>query len=413
MLAHSDAQGSDASSSSATGGIAAAPAAASSGDTASPNGTLQDLLCECASAVSQAHWQRSIQLINTLSQRASPQGDCTERVVSHFVDSLTAHVVSALGESQVVSQLVAPRLQALENITTPIPDDEIQAAFLSFNHASPFLRFCHLTANQAILEAMEGWEAVHIVDMELMQGVQWPPLLQALAERDGGPPSVRISGAGQNAGLLTQTGNRLTTFAASLGLLMFEFHSIHINSIVDLTVEMLDIKPGEGLAINCMPHLRCMRAYRCQEEFVTLVSSVQPNIITIAERETDYDQGSCGERFMQALQHYTTLFESLEETLPPSSGERRAVENVLLRGEIRSVVAANEGNVMETQYSKWREVLRDNGFMARQHSGFALSQARLLLRLRYPSEGYTLQEEGDCLLLGWQHAPLFGVSAWS
>ncbi|KAI5057956.1 hypothetical protein GOP47_0027971, partial [Adiantum capillus-veneris] len=417
MLAHSDAQGSSASS--ATGSAAIAAEVSSSGDTAGPpnvNGSFQDLLCECVCAVTQGHWQRSIQLINILSQRASPLGDSTERVVSHFVDSLAGRIVSALGESQVMSQLVAPRLQALDNITTPLLDEDIQAAFLFFNQVSPFLIFSHLTANQAILEAMQGWEAVHIVDMEIMQGVQWPPLLQALAEREGGPPRVRISGVGQNAGLLAQTGSRLTTFAASLGLPMFEFHSIHItnsNSLGDLNAAMLETRPGEALAINCMPQLRCMCEYQSQAMFVSLVSSVQPTIITIAERETNYNQGSCQERFKEAFQHYAALFESLEAMLPPSSTERRGVENVLLKGEIRSVVAAREGNVIENPYSKWREVLRENGFNARQHSGFALSQARLLLRLRYPSEGYSLQEEADCLLLGWQHTPLFGVSAWS
>jgi hypothetical protein len=52
-------------------------------------------------------------------------------------------------------------------------------------------------------------------------------------------------------------------------------------------------------------------------------------------------------------------------------------------------------------------------------SSFAIAQAKLLLRLHYPSEGYRLHHHekdesinSNSLLLGWQQTPLFQVSAW-
>ncbi|KAH7436597.1 hypothetical protein KP509_05G027200 [Ceratopteris richardii] len=400
MLGYSDApQASDGSS--ATGG-------------GSSGSLLHDLACACVQSLVQGEWQRSIQLINALSERASAHGDASERVASYFRDGLVAWIAAALGESRVSAQLSDTALSALYNVMLPISAEESQAAFLSFNQVSPFLRFSHLTANQAILEAIEGWEAVHIVDVDIMQGVQWPPFLQALAERDGGPPRVRISGVGLNASLLEQTGQRLTTFADSLGLPMFEFHSILCDSSQDLTAQIVERRPREALAMNCMPQLRHMMTRSgSQGWLLSLLRCTQPTIITLAEQTADYSQVPTERRFRDAYRHYAALFESLEATLPPLNQERRLVEEVWLKGEIVNVVSAREGNIIENQYPRWRELIRENGFHVVQHSAFALSQARMLLRLRYPAEGYTLQEGDDSLLLGWQGVPLFAVSAWS
>lgn len=390
------------------------PASATHDDEASVL-ALDDLLAECTLAVTEMKWQRSIKLINYLRQRASPEGDSSERVITQFVDSLAARVVFKFGESQAANQLKC--------VSHKITDAELQGAYLSLNQVTPFIRFTHLTANQAILEALQGWDAVHIVDMEIMQGVQWPPLMQALAGRSSGPPKIRISGAGSNVAILEQTGNWLTTFATSIGLPAFEFLALHAagSDIVEiLSHTMSNIRAGEALAIN-MSIPQPNQILLNQGSFLTAMRSLHPTILTLADREVNYKQASLVDRLMEALMHYRALFDSLEATLPPSSVERSNVERVWLKGEIMRLFLGAEGMgddnegiiLMESQHLKWRDLMRNQGFLPVSHSGFAVSQARLLLRLHYPSQGYQLKEEdSDCLLLGWQGTPLFSVSAW-
>ncbi|EEF33169.1 hypothetical protein RCOM_0364340 [Ricinus communis] len=55
---------------------------------------------------------------------------------------------------------------------------------------------------------------------------------------------------------------------------------------------------------------------------------------------------------------------------------------------------------------------RSAGFNNVPLSPYALSQAKLLLRLHYPSEGYHLQMINDSFFLGWQNRALFSVSSW-
>uniref|UniRef100_A0A8R7QN36 Protein SCARECROW n=2 Tax=Triticum urartu TaxID=4572 RepID=A0A8R7QN36_TRIUA len=131
------------------------------------------------------------------------------------------------------------------------------AAHLAYNKIAPFLRFAHLTANQAILEAAAGARRVHIVDLDAAHGVQWPPLLQAICDRADaavGPPEVRITGAGPDLDVLLRTGDRLRAFASSLNL-PFRFHPLLLPCTAQLAADpaaCLELHPDETLAVNCV-----------------------------------------------------------------------------------------------------------------------------------------------------------------
>lgn len=56
--------------------------------------------------------------------------------------------------------------------------------------------------------------------------------------------------------------------------------------------------------------------------------------------------------------------------------------------------------------------MKRHGFANVPIGSFAFSQAKLLLRLHYPSEGYNLQFLNDSLFLGWKNRLLFSVSSW-
>ncbi|KAJ6709965.1 hypothetical protein OIU74_010966 [Salix koriyanagi] len=66
-------------------------------------------------------------------------------------------------------------------------------AYKSFSEISPILQFANFTCNQALLEAFEGFDRIHVVDFDIGYGGQWASLMQELASRNGGAPSLKIT----------------------------------------------------------------------------------------------------------------------------------------------------------------------------------------------------------------------------
>lgn len=297
--------------------------------------------------------------------------------------------------------------------------EELLSAYLALNQVTPFIRFAHLTANQALLEALTGEDFVHIVDLDIGHGVQWPPFLQALADLRGEEgytiQHIRITGVGRDGEMLDRTGSRLREFAQSIHL-PFEFRPL-VQPLETLVPNMLDLRMGEAVAVNCMLQLHRLLAKGHEKltSFLTLLESLTPKVVTLAELEASHNQPHFLDRFAEALSHYSTLFDSLEATLPPTSAERTRVEQTWYKSEIVNIVACDgaERTVRHQRSEEWRHFFGSSRFQLMATSRFAVSQARLLLRLHYPSDGYRLVEDDEGgLLLGWQDHPLFCVSAW-
>ncbi|XAR56863.1 hypothetical protein NMG60_11037485 [Bertholletia excelsa] len=376
----------------------------------SPADHWRQLLISCAELISRGDFASAHRLITILSANSTPYGDSSQRLAHLFTKALSLRL----------SRSAAPIATAIASSSSNVGDSDndaiLQSSYLTLNQVTPFIRFSHLTANQAILEAIEGQPAVHILDFNIMHGVQWPPLMQAMVERRPSPPALRITGTGQDLDVLRRTGDRLAKFAHSLGL-RFQFHPLLLRSHDDpatATTAAL-LLPGETLAVNCVQYLHTLLRNRDNLLlFLQRIKTMNPRILTMAEREGNHNLPLLVDRLVEALEHYGAVFESLEATMPPSSGERLLVERVWFGGEITDIVAA-EGDCRRQRHEKfrsWEVMLRSSGFTNVPLSPFALSQAKLLLRLHYPSEGYQLHILNDSFFLGWRNHLLFSVSAW-
>lgn len=380
--------------------------------------SLSDLLFRCAEAISQRDLDHSLQILNSLATRVSEHGDSSERVGFYFTRALANRFLKLQKISAGGSEGTTDQPQSLLHIFR-IPEApserELHAAHLSLNRVTPFLRFAHFTANQAIVEVMEDEEVIHLVDFEIMQGVQWPPLMQALAQRQRGPPRLRLTGVGQAEDVLQQTGRRLADFARTLDL-PFEYAPLVVGSVENVTVEMFNRQEGEAFAVNCVLQLHRLleKGLDSLDTFLEMIRSLTPKVFTLAEREANHNEESFLDRFTEAFRHYTALFEALEASLPPTSFDRGTVEEVWFGREIENMISCDGSEWVDRhqRFERWRDVMNAAGFQALRPSTFALAQAKLLLRLHYSTEGYRLFETEDCLSLGWQDRPLFTVSSW-
>ncbi|XP_074589858.1 scarecrow-like protein 23 [Curcuma longa] len=363
---------------------------------------LLGLLLRCAEAVAADQLAEARDLLPEISELASPFGSSPERVAAYFADALRARIVSSV--------LGAYSPLAAAAATT---QRRISHAFNYYNAISPLVKFSHFTANQAIFEALAGEDSVHVIDLDIMQGLQWPGLFHILASRsDIKLRSLRLTGVGSSIELLEATGRRLSDFAEALGI-PFEFRPLEgkIGHLANSAAALLAPRHHrEATVVHWMHH--CLYDVTGSDTAtVHFLKELRPKLITIVEQDLCHRGGFLG-RFVEALHYYSALFDALGDGTAPESAERHAVERQLLAVEIRNIVAVGgPKRTGEVKVERWGDELSKVGFRRVSLAGSPAAQANLLLTM-YPWKGYTLVEENGCLKLGWKDLSLLTASAW-
>ncbi|XP_022728309.1 protein SCARECROW 1-like [Durio zibethinus] len=353
------------------------------------------LLLECAVAISVDNLGEAHRMLLELTQMASPYAlSCAERVVAYFAKAMSSRVInSCLG------------------ICSPLINyNSVHCAFQAFNNVSPFIKFAHFTSNQAILEAFHRRDRVHIIDLDIMQGLQWPALFHILATRIEGPPHVRMTGMGSSMELVVETGKQLSNFAKRLGM-SFEFHPI-ATKFGEIDITMVQVQRGETLAIHWLQH-SLYDATGPDWKTLRLLEQLAPRVITLVEQDLSHG-GSFLDRFVGSLHYYSTMFDSLEAYLPADDPSRHHIEQCLLYREINNILAiGGPARSGEDKFTHWRSELARSCFVQVPMSSNSMAQAQLILNMFPPAHGYSLVQGDGTLRLGWKDTGLFTASAWT
>ncbi|XP_047312792.1 protein NODULATION SIGNALING PATHWAY 2-like [Impatiens glandulifera] len=275
-------------------------------------------------------------------------------------------------------------------------------AFQMLQELSPYVKFAHFTANQAILEATERIRSIHVVDFDIMEGIQWPPLMADLAARKGIATFLRITAVSRKGQILQQTGRRLKEFADSIGL-DFAFDQIAIEEEDEFErIRSHGYEDRDRVFIaNCMINQFYM-PQRSMSEIKTFLRGVQrldPKIIVLVEEELfkGVQSMSFVEFFCEALHHYNALSDSLIGGL---CGGYKIALRLIEKEFIRVRISESLRNFQSYEDG----FLPLKGLRSIPMSYSNVSQARFLVSLF--SGGYWLQHEKGSLSLCWKSKPL-------
>ncbi|KAG6550210.1 hypothetical protein Mapa_008170 [Marchantia paleacea] len=372
---------------------------------------LVHLLLAGAEAVASMNIDLATVILVRLKELVSRSGSTMQRVAAYFCEGLQYRIEGVRGPDRVAES-----------------QNDSLSAFQVLHEVSPYIKFGHFTANQAILEAFEGERRVHIIDYDILEGIQWPSLMQALACRTGGPPHLRVTAlcrphVKRALAMTQETGKRLTEFAATFNI-PFSFHQVRIDNEDELRPTLLKQVKGECLAVNCMVHLPHMphRSKKAVTSFMRAVHRLSPKVLTLVEEELSCSSSTFVSHFFEALHHYSAIFDSLEASLSSESKGRQLVERIFLAPRITSLMtssntdnpaggSSNSGGMCEGDGGvHWHSLAQTEGFHPVPLSVYNLCQAKLLLGLF--SDGYKVEEEQNRLLLGWRSKILLGASIW-
>ncbi|KAB1208676.1 Scarecrow-like transcription factor PAT1 [Morella rubra] len=373
------------------------------------NRDIKQILIFCAKAVSDSELLMAQWLMDELRQMVSVTGEPIQRLGAYMLEGLVARLASS-------GSNIGKALKCKEPAS---------AELLSYMHilyeVCPYFKFGYMSANGAIAEAMKDENRVHIIDFQISQGSQWFTLIQAFAARPGGPPHIRVTGiddsmsAYARGGGLNIVGKRLSKFAESFKV-PFEFHAAAMSGC-DVQQENLGIRPGEALAVNfafVLHHMpdESVSTQNHRDRLLRLVKSLSPKVVTLVEQESNTNTAAFYPRFLETLNYYTAMFESIDVTLPREHKERINVEQHCLAREVVNIIACEGPERVERHelLGKWRLRFKMAGFTPYPLSSLVNSTIKRLLE-NY-CDKYRLQERDGALYLGWMNRDLVASCAW-
>ena len=370
---------------------------------------LKHVLVACAKAISDNDLLMAQWLMDELRQMVSVSGEPIQRLGAYMLEGLVARLSSS-GSS------IYKALRCKEPASSEL---------LSYMHilyeVCPYFKFGYMSANGAIAEAIKDEDRVHIIDFQIAQGSQWVTLIQAFAARPGGPPHIRITGiddstsAYARGGGLHIVGKRLSKLAEHFKV-PFEFHAAAISGC-DVQLHNLGVRSGEALAVNfafMLHHMpdESVSTQNHRDRLLRLVKSLSPKVVTLVEQESNTNTAAFFPRFLETLDYYTAMFESIDVTLPREHKERINVEQHCLARDLVNIIACEGVERVERHelLGKWRSRFAMAGFTPYPLSSLVNGTIKKLLD-NY-SDRYRLEERDGALYLGWMNRDLVASCAW-
>ncbi|XP_077236211.1 GRAS family transcription factor isoform X2 [Tasmannia lanceolata] len=280
------------------------------------------------------------------------------------------------------------------------------SAYKAFSEISPILQFANFTSNQALLEALNGFDRIHIVDFDIGLGVQWASFIQELSLKLNGSPSLKITAftfsSSHNPLELGLTRDNLSHFARNLNLSL-EFNVVNFDSNPS-SLQIPNLLENEAVAVN-FPVGSSIPSVPLLLKFI---KQLCPKIVVYVDRGCDRNDLPFSHHFLHALQSYTVLIESLD-AMNINSDTMQKIEGYLIRSRIENIVA--ERHRAGEKMLPWRALFSLSGFTPLPFSNFTETQAEYLIK-RFQVRGFHVEKHQASLCLFWQQGELVSVSAW-
>ncbi|KAF7048617.1 hypothetical protein CFC21_057345 [Triticum aestivum] len=373
---------------------------------------LETLLIRCAEAVATNDQRSACELLWRVKRHSSPTGDATQRLAHYFAEGLEARLAGR--GSQLYRSLMVKR--------TPVV--EVLKAYKLFMSACCFMKVCFLFSNKTIYNAVMGRHKLHIVHYGVNDGFQWPDLLRCLAEREGGPPKVRITSITslwpgfRPAEQTHDTGQRLRRCAKQFGV-PFEFRVIEVKA-EDVRVEDLNINPDEVLVVNSLIHFRSLMdesvvidRLNPRDIVLNTIRKMKPAVFVHAIVNASYNTTFFVTRFRQVLHNFAAHFDVMEATVPRDNDERLLVERDIIARCAMNIIACEGTDRVERpqNYREWQARNQRAGLRQLALDPDLVQFLKDMVKKQYHKH-FVINEDHQWLLQGWKGRVLYAISTW-
>ncbi|KAJ1271183.1 hypothetical protein BS78_06G109400 [Paspalum vaginatum] len=377
---------------------------------------LHSMLIRCADAVATNDRHGAVDLLQRIRHHSSPAGDATQRLAHCFAEGLEARLAGT--GSLLFRSLMAKSASA-----------GVLEAYRVYMAACCFFPVSYLFSNKVIYNAVAGRKKLHIVNFGLSHGLQWPDLLRWLADREGGPPEVRLTGIDtpqpgfRPAKCIEEKGRRLSGCAHRFGV-PFRFRGIAAAPEA-FRADDLDIDPDEVLVVNSLFHFKTLMDDASvavangtnptpMDVVLSTIAEMRPSVFIHGNVNASYSTAFFATRFREALYNFTALFDMMDTTMPRDSDKRMLFEREILARSAMSMIAC-EGKDREERprsYKQWQASSQRAGLRQLPLDADVVKMLKDKVKKEY-HKCFMIDEDHKWLLQGWKGRVLYALSTWT
>ncbi|KAI3727359.1 hypothetical protein L1987_67173 [Smallanthus sonchifolius] len=380
----------------------------------------EQLLNPCVAAITAGNVPRVRHLLVVLRELASPTGDANYRLAAYGLEALTHHL-SAIKQHPVrMAEVVPPAVNF-----SMVKPKFFQKSLINFNDINPWFTIPNHIANHSILQVLSDHDRgsnsnLHILDIGVSHGFQWPTLLEALSSRPSGPPPlVRLTVItpapdDQNTQIPFANCPPDYNFISNILRLANEYKiNLHINRLdncplQNLNSQIIKSSPEEILIVCAQFRLHSLNHNNPDDrtEFLKLLRSLEPKGVILNDNDIECSCNSCSNLETGFARRVDNLWSFLDSTSVAFKG-REMEERKMMEGEA-SKALINICNMNERK-EKWAERMIGVGFATDVFREDVMEGARALLR-KYDSNWDMRVDR--CVGLWWKGQPVSFCSLW-
>ncbi|CAJ2678869.1 unnamed protein product [Trifolium pratense] len=374
---------------------------------------LRNLLLLCSQSVYANDNRNANELLKQIRQHSSALGDASERVAHYFANGLEARLVGNGTNSQVFYSSPSSK-----RISTA----EFLKAYQVHLSSSPFKKFAFFFANKMIIDVAENAETLHIIDFGILYGFQWPILIKFLADREVGPPKLRITGIEfplpgfRPMEKIEETGRRLANYCKRFNV-PFEFNAIASRNWETIRVEDLKIGSNEVVVVNTLMRFKnlldeSIEVNSPRNAVLQLIRKINPAIFTQSIVNGSYNSPFFATRFREALFHFSAHFDMFDTVILRENEHRMMMEKESLGREAMNVVACEGLERVERPetYKQWQVRNTRAGFKQLPLKSKLMDKFRT--KLSQYHKDFVFDEDNNWMLQGWKGRILYASTCW-
>lgn len=370
---------------------------------------LRSLLLTCAQAVFTNDHVTANEQIKKIREHSSPNGDWSQRLAIYFVDGLEARLA---GTGSEIYRKLASKHVTLSNMLK---------AYRFYLAACPYKRAAFYFSNQTIFNALKDESRIHIIDLSILLGVQWPAFFERFSNWKSTPPKIRITGIDtpqsgfRPAKRVNETGKRLVDYAQSFNV-PFEYEGIASSDWENIRIEDFNVNKNELLVVNCIfSEVLSDGATimdRARDHVLRTVKEINPHVFIIGVVNSSINGPYFVSRFREALYHYSALFDMLDMTMPRGNPERSCLEKHLGQKALNTIACEGSERVERPEtYKHWQSRIARVGFVQMPLERAIVNTVKNLVKSLYHKE-FVMDEENGWLVMGWKGRILLALSTW-